>query len=265
MDEEHSYLAGPYPRAFAHRGWHTGELSGLENSMSAFRRAIYEGYRYLEIDVHATLDGVVVVHHDPMLDRTTDSYGPIAALPWSAVRRARIGGVEPVPRLDELLAELPSALLNIDVKADSAVQPTIEVLNRTGAVDRVCVASFSDSRLRTVRMLGGPNLLTSMGPRSVAALRFGGRFPVLPTRRMISGRMAQVPETHTVGGRRITVVNQRMIHTAHEYGCEVHVWTVDDEPTMHRLLDLGVDGLITDRPDVLRAVLHARGGWPQRV
>src|SRR5262249_52409354 len=129
----HDYLAGPYPRAFAHRGWHVDDLDGMENSLSAFRRATEEGYRYLETDVHATADGAVVVPHGAPLDRTTDGQGLIAHLPWTRVAKARIGGREPVCRLEDLLEELPDALLNIDVKADSAIEPVAETLRRTGA------------------------------------------------------------------------------------------------------------------------------------
>jgi glycerophosphoryl diester phosphodiesterase len=251
----HPYLSGPRPRAFAHRGWHLDELSGMENSLAAFRRAAREGFRYLETDVHATSDGVVVVHHDATLDRTTDAAGPVAAQPWSAVRRANVGGREPIARLEDLLEELPDAWVNIDVKADSAVAPVLEVLRRTGALRRVCLASFSDRRLARLRRLAGPGLLTSMGPRSAGALWAAGRVPLvgLPVR----GLVAQVP----VRQGRLLVVDGRFVRAAHRRGLEVHVWTVDEEAEMRRLLDLGVDGLVTDRPDRLRDVLVDRGAW----
>jgi glycerophosphoryl diester phosphodiesterase len=253
-NSDHPYLDGPYPRAFAHRGWHLGELDGMENSLSAFRRAAAEGYRYLETDVHATADGTVVVHHDADLDRTTDGHGLVADRPWSVVGKAKIGGREPVCALEQLLEELPGALLNIDVKADSAVEPVLDTLRRANALDRVCLASFSDARLARLRKLGGPRLLTSMGPRSVAVLLASGWFPY-PAPLRFGGRMAQVPERQG----RITVVSPRMIAAAHRSGLEVHVWTVDRAQDMTRLLDLGVDGLVTDRPDLLREVLAARG------
>lgn len=251
-------MAGPYPRAFAHRGWHLGDLSGMENSLSAFKRASEEGYRYLETDVHATSDGVVVVHHDDALDRTTDTRGVVARLPWRSVSRAKIAGREPVCRLEDLLEELPDALLNIDVKADSAVEPVAELLRRTGAVNRVCLASFSDSRLQRLRHRVGPKLVTSMGPRSVAALWAAGRVWAPRAWRAIRGRMAQVP----VNQGRLRVVDKRLIDAAHRRGMEVHVWTIDDAGQMNQLLDLGVDGLVTDQPGILRDVLRARGAWP---
>ncbi|GAA1284900.1 glycerophosphodiester phosphodiesterase family protein [Saccharothrix xinjiangensis] len=255
MTATHPYLTGPHPRAYAHRGWHLDELAGMENSLSAFTRASREGFRYLETDVHATSDGVVVVHHDAVLDRTTDRVGAVAGQPWSVVSGARVGGREPIARLEDLLEELPEALLNIDVKADAAVEPVLGVLRRTGALGRVCLASFSDRRLARLRRLGGPGLLTSMGPRNVGALWAAGRLRVanLPVRGMI----AQVP---AVQGR-LRVVDGRFVRAAHRRGLEVHVWTIDEEPVMRALLDLGVDGLVTDRPDRLREVLASRGAW----
>jgi len=251
----HPYLTGPHPKAFAHRGWHLDELAGMENSLSAFRRATREGYRYLETDVHATSDGVVVVHHDATLDRTTDGTGRVDAQPWAAVGLAKVGGREQITRLEHLLEELPDAHFNIDVKSDTAVTPVLRVLHRMKSLHRVCLASFSDRRLARLRLLGGPDLLTSMGPRSAAALLAAGRFPLFG--RAVRGRIAQVPSTQG----RLRIVDERFVRTAHRLSLEVHVWTVDEEHRMRQLLDLGVDGLVTDRPDVLRDVLKSRGTW----
>jgi glycerophosphoryl diester phosphodiesterase len=254
---DHAFLAGPYPRAFVHRGWHYDDLAGMENSLSAFRRAADEGYTYLETDVHATSDGVVVVHHDPVLDRTTDSSGVVAQLPWQVVRTAKIGGREPVSRLEDLLEELPGALLNIDVKAERAIQPLIDTLRRANAYDRVCVASFSEARLARVRAQGGEGLLTSMGTRAIARLWAAGRLPAFVRGRRGHQRIAQVP----VRQGRLTIVDKRLIAVARRRGIEVHVWTIDESAQMHELIDLGVDGLMTDRPAVLRDVLRERGLW----
>ncbi len=256
----HPFLRGPYPRAYAHRGWHLGELAGMENSLSALRRAVTEGYRYLETDVRATRDGVPIVLHDPTLDRTTDRRGVVAELGWHQVRRARIGGRQPVCRLADLLEELPTALLNIDVKADSAVGPVLELLRRTGAWDRVCLASFSERRLRRLRRAAGPRLLTSMGTASVVALRVRSLLPWLPLHLLLplGAHLAQVPLRRGP----VPVVDPALVRHARRHGIEVHVWTVDDPGVMGVLLDAGVDGLVTDRPDLLRDVLVRQGRWP---
>ncbi|MGH3708860.1 MAG: glycerophosphodiester phosphodiesterase [Pseudonocardiaceae bacterium] len=254
----HPFLEGPFPRAFVHRGWHVGQLAGMENSLAAFRRAAAEGYRYLETDVHATRDGVVVIIHDLTLDRTTNGSGEVAKLGWAAVRTARVGGHEPVCQLSDLLEELPDALVNIDVKADSAVAPVLELLDRTNVWHRVCLASFSEARLQRLRRAGGPRLLTSMGPASLAALRLRAVPPLGRIAVSLRGEVAQLP-VRLCG---IPVVDRRLVRYIHQHGLEVHVWTVDRALEMHTLLDLGVDGLITDRPDVLRDVLRARRAWP---
>jgi glycerophosphoryl diester phosphodiesterase len=254
---DHAFLAGPYPRAFVHRGWHYDDLAGMENSLSAFRRAVSEGYRYLETDVHATADGVVVVHHDAVLDRTTDRSGPIARQPWQVVGAAKIGGREPVCRLEDLLEELPEAFFNIDVKAARAIEPLVATLRRMNAYGRVCVASFSEARLARVRRSAGEGLLTSMGTRAIARLWAAGRLPVLVRGGRGPQRIAQVPVRQ--GG--LTVVDRRLIAAARGRGIEVHVWTIDEPAQMHELIDLGVDGIMTDSPGVLREVLRSRGLW----
>ncbi|RKT87458.1 glycerophosphoryl diester phosphodiesterase [Saccharopolyspora antimicrobica] len=255
----HPFLLGPRPRAFAHRGWHLGELHDLENSLSAFRRAAEEGFHYIETDVHATADGVVVVNHDPTLDRTSDGRGTIRRLPWSAVRTARIGGREPVCSLDEVLEELPEVFFNIDVKEDSAVEPVLRTLRAHKAWDRVCLASFAEQRLARLRRAAGPELLTSTGKRSAGLLWLGSRWGGWPLRSLVAGGAAQVPQGF--GG--VRVIDRRFIRQAHRWGIEVHVWTVDDPGEMRQLLDAGVDGLVTDRPDLLNQVLRERFGEPQ--
>jgi glycerophosphoryl diester phosphodiesterase len=256
--EDHPYFDAPTPIGLAHRGG--AKLAAnlhLENTLSAFRRAVGLGYRYLETDVHATVDGVLLAFHDSRLDRVTDTPGRIAELPWATVRAARINGAEPIPLLSELLEEFPGVRINIDVKAPGAIAPLADVVRRHDAFDRVCVGSFSDRRLRAVRRLLGPGLATSAGPAEVAALRFA---PERVTRWLRSPALAlQVPTGQVVRGRRVELVTEDLVQRAHGAGKHVHVWTIDDAEEMHRLLDLGVDGIVSDRIDTLAAVLAERG------
>ncbi|RLK59065.1 glycerophosphoryl diester phosphodiesterase [Actinokineospora cianjurensis] len=253
----HGFLEGPYPRAFVHRGWHYGDLAGMENSLTAFRRAAAEGFTYLETDVHATSDGVVVVHHDSTLDRTTDATGPVAAKPWRVVSQAKINGVEPVSALADLLEELPDARINIDVKAESAIAPVLALLRRTGAADRVCLASFSEGRLARIRKQAGPGVLTSMGMRAMVGFWAARRLPSALLRPGPRPLVAQVPVRHGP----LRVVDAALIAAAKRRAAEVHVWTIDDPAEMRTLLDLGVDGLMTDKPGVLKDVLLERDLW----
>jgi glycerophosphoryl diester phosphodiesterase len=253
ISRDFAFLDGAVPLAFAHRG---GAAGGLENTMTAFGRAVAAGYRYLETDVHATADGVLVAFHDQRLDRVTDRRGRIRELTWSKVQQARIGGDERVPLLEDLLGAWPQARFNIDVKADAAVEPLIAAIRRTGVIDRVCVCSFSDTRLAMVRAALGPRLCTSLGPREVLRLRSASWWGRGDTGGTPGVPCVQVPVR--VG---LTVVDQRFVDYAHRLGMQVHVWTIDKPSEINRLLDLGVDGIMTDRIDTLREVYSARGLW----
>lgn len=225
--------------------------------MPAFETAVALGYRYVETDVHVTADGVLLAFHDDRLDRVTDRTGTIAELPYRTVAEARVDGREPTPTLEELLGAWPDVRVNIDPKHDSAVVPLADAIRRTGSLHRVGVGSFSDRRLSQLRTLLGPELCTSLGPKGVARLRSASW-------RVPTGRFAaacvQVP--HRVRGA--VLVDRRFVDTAHRRGLQVHVWTVDDPTEMNELLDLGVDGIMTDRPPVLREVLESRGQWVGR-
>lgn len=245
-----AYLDDEAPIAFAHRG---GAGDWPENSMPAFAAAVELGYRYLETDVHVTRDGVLVAFHDDRLDRVTDRSGVISELSWAEVKQARIAGSEPIPLLTDLLEAFPEQRFNIDTKHDACVEPLVATLASAQALGRVCIGSFSDRRLRQVRSLGGPGLCTSAGPRDVLRLRLGGRGAG-----SLAAACVQVPPMF----RRMRLVDERFVATCHQRGLPVHVWTIDDADEMRRLLDLGVDGIMTDRPAVLKAVLADRGQWP---
>ncbi|MFJ4688533.1 glycerophosphodiester phosphodiesterase [Streptomyces sp. NPDC091377] len=248
----HPYLDHPGPLPFAHRG---GAADGLENTVAQFRRAVETGYRYIETDVHLTRDGRLVAFHDATLDRVTDGAGRIADLPWDDVRQARVGGAEPVPLFEELLETFPEVRWNVDVKAGSALRPLLDLLERADCWDRVCVGSFSEARVAHAQRLAGPRLATSYGTRGVLGLRLRSwGVPVAPRGSAIA---AQVPERQSG----VPVVDRRFVRTAHARGLQVHVWTVNEPERMHRLLDLGVDGIMTDHIDTLRTVMEDRGVW----
>jgi glycerophosphoryl diester phosphodiesterase len=218
--------------AFAHRGgaYHP-EIEGLENTMAAFRHAVSLGYRHLETDVHVTRDGVLLAFHDSVLDRVTDRVGSIAETSYADVQRALIGGRERVPTLAELFDAFPDARFNIDLKSHGAVEALADFLDEREAWDRVVVGSFSVRRMRAFRSRTAGRVATSANPLEVAA------YVVLPS--------------------------AGLVRRAHANGLDVHVWTIDDPDEMHLLLDRGVDGLMTDRTDILRDVLRSRGLWEE--
>ncbi|WP_406634836.1 glycerophosphodiester phosphodiesterase [Pseudarthrobacter quantipunctorum] len=252
----------PIPIAMAHRGF---SRDGLENSMAAFRAAVDLGYRYLETDVHTTADGVVLLFHDETLDRVTDGSGKVSELPAHEVANARIGGREPIPRLDELLAELPGVRLNVDVKDWNSVRSIAAGIEKHQVHHRVLLTSFSDRRRRAVLKLLSQPVAASAGVVSVGLFTLLGRLLPGPVFRWsmrwnLRGVHAlQVPVRYG----RVHVVTPGFVRRAHALGLVVHVWTINDPEEMRRLLELGVDGLVTDRADLLREVLLERGEWPR--
>jgi glycerophosphoryl diester phosphodiesterase len=248
----------------AHRGF---SLDGLENSMAAFGAAVGLGYRYLETDVHTTADGVLLLFHDAALDRITDSTGRIADLTAEEVSRARIGGTEPVPTFDELVAAFPGIRFNLDVKDWHSVRSVADAIERHAVHDRVLIASFSDRRRRAVLRRLSRRTASSAGTSANAA--FLALSPLLAApglrslvravlRRVLRDVDAlQVPVRY----RGIPVVTPGFVRRAHGLGLHVHVWTINDPDEMHRLLDLGVDGIVSDRADLLKEVLESRGAW----
>lgn len=222
--------------------------------MEAFANAVSLGYRYVETDVHLTADGKLVAFHDDDLERVTGLPGAITDRSWAEVRAAKVGGDGSIPLLEDLLGTWPELRVNIDPKHDGCVDALAEVIRRTASIDRVCVGAFSDRRLARLRAMLGPDLCTALGPRGVARLRAASwRIPAGRT----AAACAQVPPK--VGS--MTLVDAAFVRTAHDLGLQVHVWTIDDPTVMDELLDLGVDGIMTDRPAVLRDVLSARGQW----
>lgn len=251
MAADSEYLDHDGPVAVAHRG---GASAWPENSMPAFQGAIDLGFRYLETDVQATVDGVLVAFHDETLDRATDATGRISEMTWDEVRAARIDGTEPIPRLEELLSAWPRARWSIDPKHDAAVDLLATTLQRQHAVGRVCVGAFSDARVARIRSLCGPELCTALGPRGVGRLVAGAKGMRVARP---AGHVAAVPTS--MSG--VPVIDERLLEHTRRLGVAVHVWTIDDESEMVELLDAGVDGIMTDQPATLRSVLEARGEW----
>jgi glycerophosphoryl diester phosphodiesterase len=250
----HPFLDWPGPIPFAHRG---GTSAAPENTLPAFEHAVDLGYRYLETDVHLSSDGVVMAFHDPDLRRTCGVDGTIADMTADELGDVRVEGRAPIPTMTELLERFPDVRFNIDCKSDAAAGPLAALVRRFDALDRVCLGAFSHARLTKLRTLLGPGLLSCTSPQEVATLRLAGRVTGF------AQRVAQVPVRYGApsGPRGVTVVTPRFVRNAHRRGIAVHVWTVDDPDEMHRLLDLGVDGIMTDRPEILRDVLVERGDW----
>lgn len=246
----HPFLNHDGPIAFAHRG---GSLEAEENTMAAFAHAVGLGYSYIETDVQATSDGVAVIFHDDTLTRMTGDPERVADLTWADLSRRRTKGGETIPLLEDLLAAWPDLRINLEAKADAAVEPIARAITRAGALDRVCVGAFEVKRTQRLRELLGPGLCWSPAHSGVLGLWLHGW--ALPARRP-DFPAVQVPTAF----RGIPIVTPRFVRAAHANGVQVHVWTVDQEAEMERLLDMDVDGLMTDRPTLLKQVLARRAG-----
>jgi len=249
--------------AFAHRGGvlHP-DVAGLENTVKAFDVAVRLGYRYLETDVHATRDGELLAFHDARLDRVTDGAGALADLEYAEVATALVGGHEPIPRFAELLELFPDARFNVDLKSPGGIEPLVELVARMGVQDRLCVGSFAERVLRQfrtrMRARSSVPVATSCGIVAAAGMAFLPMGRHAPALVRDTGAALQVP--HRFRGR-VKVVDAGFVEQAHASGRHVHVWTIDDPAEIEEMLDLGVDGIFTDRPDVLREVLVARDVW----
>jgi glycerophosphoryl diester phosphodiesterase len=277
--------------AYAHQG---GAWEAPSSTLLAIRGALDAGATGIELDVHATTDGALVVCHDPSVDRTTDGSGRICDLSLAEVQALDnaywfVPGADVTPGLEaemypyrgrapddpdlriatlaEVLALLddhPGVVLNLDIKQTApAVRPYEEQLARTladhGWGDRVIVASFLDLATESFSLYA-PEIATSAGAVAVAefwqALNEGSLPPELPHAAL------QVPAVH----EGIVVVDEKFVDAAHLSGLAVHVWTIDDRAEMEKLVALGVDGIITDLPTTLVEVLEEEGaGWDPRV
>ena len=240
--------------AIAHRG---GAGLAPENTIDAFARSYSLGLRYLETDVRLTADGVLLTFHDARLNRVTDGRGAIGKMRYAEVQRLRFSGRHEIPTLAATLRAFPDAFFSIDLKEERAIDHLAQELVQTRAAHRVCVSGARESWLRKLREQVGPELTTSLSWRDLATLvaRTHARLG-LPGGRD-RGTFAHVPLQ--IG--RLPVYGNRLITQARAYGISIIVWTVNDPDQMHRLLDAGVAGIITDRPDLLREVLIARDQW----
>jgi len=245
------FLNNPGPIPFAHRG---GAGVFPENTLPAFQNAVDMGYKYIETDVHSSKDGIVFAFHDDSLDRVTGHIGKISDLTSKEISKIEISGFAKIPTLLELLEAFPEVKINIDPKADSVVPPLINLLKHTNSVSRVCIGSFSDKRIKQIRKELGSRLCVSAGPRAVMKF-LAGKFCFSSSKTYY--HCLQVPQRSGP----VKIVTPAFIEKAHSRGLQVHVWTVDDHKEITELLDMGVDGLMTDEPSILKNILLERGEW----
>jgi glycerophosphoryl diester phosphodiesterase len=244
----HPFFKGYNFYGFVHRG---GDEEKTENTLEAFQYSSDLGFVFMETDVQTTSDGKVVIFHDSDLKRVAGLNKKVSELTFKEIKKLDLIQGGRIPSLEETLSSFPSLRFNIDIKVDSAIEETIKVLKNHDALDRVCLAAFSTSRLNRIRKLTDSNLCSSMGQAEIVRLllsSFGLNLKTSP------GLCAQVP----VAQFGIPIVTKRFIKKVHDLDKLVHVWTIDETKEMYRLIDLGVDGLMTDKPTVLKKALVTR-------
>lgn len=239
-----AYFAPKRARVLAHRGL---ALHAPENTLLAFAHAVALGVQYIETDVHLSADGIAVVAHDPTLTRVAGRSVAVDQLSASELRRIDLGEGQGFCSLEEALDGFPETRFNIDVKVEAAVEATVAAIERTRAVERVLLTSFSDRRRRRLAARL-PGVATSAGSTAVVRARLAA---ASAPQRMIGAALGgagalQIPER--IRGAR--VLTPRLVEGVHRAGGEVHVWTVNEPADMIRLLAAGVDGLVTDRADL---------------
>jgi glycerophosphoryl diester phosphodiesterase len=244
--ESHPYFTGVTPRVFAHRGLH---LNAPENTASAFQAAVDAGVTFIETDVVGSRDGIAVISHDTTLDRVSDRTGRVNSLTAAELAEVDLGG-EGFITLAQALERFPDTRFNIDVKDASAIEGVESAVRDAGAWDRVLLTSFSSARRRAVtqRLPGAASSASATEFLVIAAAMRMGITPPLPLIHAL-----QIPEK----ANGVSLVTEKLVDRYHRAGFEVHVWTVNDEATMRRLLGMGVDGIVTDRADLALRVIDS--------
>lgn len=252
------FLDSPHPLGFAHRG---GAALWPENTLAAFRGAVDLGCRYLETDLYATRDGVLVVHHDERVDRTTNGHGLVRDHDLAELRALDAGyrfsrdGKHPfrgqgltIPTLREVVELCPDARLNVEIKQHEPdiVSTLWDFIQEHDLCDRILVAAEHDPLVRAFRRVSMGRVATSAGRREIMRFWVASRLRLCAFMHPEYDAL-QVPAEHGL----LTVVDAGFVRAAHRVGVQVHVWTINDPGEMRRLLDLGVDGLISDYPDRL--------------
>lgn len=254
MNSQREVIADP--EIIAHRG---GLWPGMsENTLEAFTAAAAAGVEWMETDVHASADGILFAAHDADLNRIAGLPHSIRDLPADELDDVELLAGGRLPRLEALPEALPGVQWNIDVKAAHSIGPMIRFAHNFNAVDRIRLASFDSRTLRRLRT-ALPGVRTSTGTTETALFALG-RLPGVPDHGVAplppGVDALQVPASF----RRIPVVTADFVARAHQSGLFVHVWTINDEATMRSLLDLGVDGIVTDDVDLGLEVLASRRG-----
>ncbi len=240
-----TYLQHKGLQVLAHRG---GAEESFENTIESFDYSRSIGCKFIETDVQTSSDGVPYIFHDDDLSRILNKHIVFSELSSKEIDNLHIFKNKKIPRLDETLEKFPNLSFQIDFKTDEVVKPALDVINKLGVSDRVCIASFSSKRLELVRSIN-PNLCISMGPNEVfkTLIASWGLY-----KKSLIGDCLQVPISYYG----IRLVSKRFVDFVHTKNLKIMVWTINDVKTFEYLIGINVDGIITDRPKLLFDTLN---------
>ena len=248
---KYPFLNQDYFMGFAHRGAATGLT---ENTLQAFRAAHLLGYKNFELDVRASLDGEVFICHDDSLERILGEPLLLSKLSSNKIKELeRTNGFE-ITKLETILEEFPNVNLNIDAKSWKVIGPLCKIIEQTNCHDRICIASFNDLRiLKIIRRLG-PRVCYSLGPVGVINCYMAY---LLKRKIRVQAGCLQIPDTFY----NYEYLTEKFIEFVHRLGLLIHIWTVNNESRMRKLIDIGVDGIMTDNCSGLKNVMKEYQLW----
>lgn len=245
----HPFFQGYEFYGFVHRG---GDEVKSENTFEAFQHSSDMGFVYMETDVQSTKDGYVVIFHDANLKRMAGLNKKVKDLTLEEIKSIDLIDGGKIPLLSETLENFPDLKFNIDIKTEDAVEEAVKIILSMNCLDRTCLASFSSKRLKKIRFLAGSGVCSSSGQMDIFRMvcrSYGINI------KSSDGDCAQIPRKQWG----IPILTDRFLKIAHEENKFVHIWTIDDKTEMLELIDLGVDGLMTDKPSILKQAMIERG------
>ncbi|WP_040312759.1 glycerophosphodiester phosphodiesterase family protein [Gleimia coleocanis] len=245
------------PLVIAHRG---GALVAPENSWESLEYCADNGFHYVETDAHLSADGEVILVHDPVLDRVSNGSGLVAEHTWEELSQLRINdSASGFVRLADALDRFPQLFFNIDAKEDEVSLAMVDVIRAHNATDRVCLASFSSTRLADIRAYA-PEIATSLGQTEVGRLWSAAQLTVPAKYFKVPGPVDSVVAVQVpLSLGPVKIVTPRFVAHAHKHGLAVHVWTLNTEEEILEALDAGADGIVTDDPGLADLVIATRG------
>jgi len=249
----HEFLDSPSPIPFAHRGGATD----AENGLSAFGAAAELGFRYNETDVRASRDGVAFIFHDESLVRMTGLDRKLAQLNSGEVRALSLPGGERIPTLREALTAFPRLRFNLDLKEDAVIEPVSRTIAELGVQQRVCVTSFSERRISAVRKRLGSEVCTGLGISGPLRVGLGSLLSCGRLNVRGEASVLQIP----FRWKGLPVLSSALVKRIQGQGLSLHVWTLNERDDIEQALDIGVDGVMTDRPQLLKQIMIWRDLW----